>query len=127
MVWSAIVLCSPTTENVRSCTLESETLRPHTRFANRTTQEWRSEVKRDLGVKVDNVLAFSVHIRAATAKDNRVIGMLENAFVGRVSGHLEKYVCQSGATSLGIRSKCLETKPRLRKDLDALERVQKER
>ena len=43
----------------------------------------RSEGKRDLSVIVDNELAFSEHIRVATAKANRVIGMLKNAFVYR--------------------------------------------
>ena len=42
-----------------------------------------SEGERDLGVTVDNELAFSEHIRAATAKANSVIGMLKNAFVCR--------------------------------------------
>jgi len=34
-----------------------------------------SEGERDLGVTVDNELAFNEHIWAATAKANRVIGM----------------------------------------------------
>jgi hypothetical protein len=77
-----------------------------------------SEGERDLGVKVDNELTFSEHIRAATAKANSVIGMLKNAFVCRdvdlwknmyvslVRPHLEYAVSV--------------WKPRFRRDIDAL-------
>ena len=82
-----------------------------------------TKAERDLGVTVDNELSFSEHIRAATAKANSVIGMLKNAFVCRdvdiwknmyvslVRPHLEYAVSV--------------WKPRLRRDIDALERVQK--
>ena len=45
----------------------------------------KSEGERDLGVRLDNELGFSQHIRAVTSKANSMIGMLKNAFVCRDS------------------------------------------
>ena len=82
-----------------------------------------SEGERDLGVKIDNELTFSEHIRAATAKANSVIGMLKNAFVCR-----EVDVWKTMYVSLvrpHLEYAVSVWKPRLRRDIDALERVQK--
>ena len=82
-----------------------------------------SEGERDLGVKVDNELAFSEHIRAATAKANSVIGMLKNAFVCRdVDIWIKLYV---SLVRPHLEYAVSVWKPRLRRDIDALERVQK--
>jgi len=69
-----------------------------------TRAELQSSVsERDLGVKVDNELAFNEHIRATTSKANSVIGMLKNTFVCRdVDMWIKLYV-------LSVRSECLET------------------
>jgi len=81
-----------------------------------------SEGEKDLGVKVDHGLEFRQQIRSATAKAYSMIGMLKNAFVSRdveiwknlyvsmVRPHLEYAV--------SVWS------PHLRKDIDALEKVQ---
>ena len=62
--------------------------KPKAKFKIRKQDDTRvelhcSEGERDLGVTVNNKLASSEHIRAATAKANTVIGMLKNAFVCR--------------------------------------------
>ena len=82
-----------------------------------------SEGERDLGVKVDNELTFSEHIRAATAKANSVIGMLKNAFVCR-DVDIWKNMCVS-LVRPHLEYAVSVWKPRLRRDIDALERVQK--
>ena len=109
--------------NVRSCTRNPKATYTIRRSDGTRVELQSSEGERDLGVKVDNELTFSEHIRAATAKANSVIGMLKNAFVCRdvdiwknmyvslVRPHLEYAVSV--------------WKPRLRRDIDALERVQK--
>ena len=82
-----------------------------------------SEGERDLGVKVDNELAFSEHIRAATGKANSIIGMLKNAFVCRdVDIWIKLYV---SLVRPHLEYAVSVWKPRLRRDIDALERVQK--
>ena len=79
--------------------------------------------ERDLGVKVDNELAFSEHIRATTAKANSVIGMLKNAFVCRdVDIWIKLYV---SLVRPHLEYAVSVWKPRLRRDINALERVQK--
>ena len=80
-----------------------------------------SEGERDLGVKVDNELAFSEHIRAATGKANSIIGMLKKRLRVPRCGYLDKAVCELSETTLEVHI----WKPRLRRDIDALERVQK--
>ena len=82
-----------------------------------------SEGERDLGVTVDNKLEFSEHIRVATAKANRVIGMLKNAFVCRDVDIWKKlYV---SLVRPHVEYAVSVWKPRLRRDIDAFERVQK--
>ena len=77
----------------------------------------------NLGVKVDNKLAFSEHIRAVTSKANSVIGMLKNAFVCRdVDIWIKLYV---SLVRPHLEYAVSVWKPRLRRDIDALERVQK--
>ena len=81
-----------------------------------------SEGERDLGVKVDNELAFSEHTRAATAKANSVIGMLKNAFVCHdVDIWIKLYV---SLVRPHLEYAVTAWKPRLRRDIDGLERVQ---
>ena len=82
-----------------------------------------SECERDLGVRLDNDLTFSEHIRAATAKANSVIGMLKNALVCRdVDIWIKLYV---SLVRPHLEYAVSVWKPRLRRDIDALERVQK--
>ena len=76
-----------------------------------------SEGERDLGVKVDNELAFSEHIRAATGKANSIIGMLKNAFVCRdVDIWIKLYV---SLVRPHLEYAVSVWKPRLRRDIDA--------
>ena len=72
---------------------------------------------------MDNELAFSEHIRAATGKANSIIGMLKNAFVCRdVDIWIKLYV---SLVRPHLEYAVSVWKPRLRRDIDALERVQK--
>ena len=74
-----------------------------------------SEGETDLGVTVDNELAFSEHIRASvnTNKCDRK-SQLRHRYVKEClrlprCRHLDKAVCQPGETTFGICSECLET------------------
>ena len=79
--------------------------------------------EKDLGVLLDSELEFSQHIRAATSKANSVIGMLKNAFVSRdVELWIKLYV---SLVRPHLEYAVSVWKPRLRRDIDALERVQK--
>ena len=82
-----------------------------------------SEGERDLGVRVDNELGFSQHIRAATSKANSMICMLKNAFVCRDMELWKKLYVSLIRPHLEYAVSVWN--PRLRKDIDALERVQK--
>jgi len=101
---------------------------PNTTYTFRKPDGTRVELQSsvgewDLGVKVDNELAFSEHIRAATAKANNVIGMLKNAFVCRdVDIWIKLYV---SLVRPHLEYAVSAWKPRLRRDIEALERVQK--
>jgi len=83
----------------------------------------KSEGERDLGVRLDNELGFSQHIRAVTSKANSMIGMLKNAFVCRDSELWKKLYVSLIRPHLEYAVSVWN--PRLRRDIDALERVQK--
>ena len=78
------------------------------RYVNLVAQEWNfsSKGERDLGVRVDNELGFSQHIRAATSKANSMIGLLKNAFVCR---DVEKSVCEPDKAAPRVCSECVES------------------
>ena len=82
-----------------------------------------SEGERDLGVRVDNELGFSQHIRAATSKANSMISMLKNAIVCRDMELWKKLYVSLIRPHLEYAVSVWN--PRLRKDIDELERVQK--
>jgi len=83
----------------------------------------KSEGERDLGVRLDNELGFSQHIRAVTSKANSMIGMLKNAFVCRDSELWKKLYVSLIRPHLEYAVSVWN--PRLRRDIDVLERVQK--
>jgi len=77
----------------------------------------------DLGVWMDNRLKFSTHIGHAVAKGNPVLGLMKRSFVHRDSDIIKRLFTALVRPHLEYANGVCH--PRLKKDIEQLEKVQR--
>lgn len=82
-----------------------------------------SEVEKDLGVQVDNLLSFSRHIECQVNKANRLVGLIRRSFT-----YMDKDCMKQLFTSLvrpHLEFANVAWSPHLKKHIDTIEKVQR--
>lgn len=82
-----------------------------------------SEVEKDLGIYIDDKLSFNIHIQQAIAKANRLLGVIRRSFE-----YLDEEIIlflYKGLVRPTLEYGIAAWSPRLQKDIDAIEAIQR--